>query len=544
VSSGEARLSLEFQSLRAAIRRILSVPRAARAAHWIGLGVLACTLFLGSAAQAARVTLAQFEGPRSTQLKWRVSGALKRGGHSVVPLRSPKPSAPASRFRSIAERYSLDAFITASASEGNDSSWTLTLSLRGANGEELSETITLRGSSLSDLVEEIRGNAASRLDEVLGGGSGSADADQPRRIAGRKSASDDEDEPAPPPRAAGKGRRASARASGGEVDLDADSGETRPARSASKGNKKGVSSLNAALKKQSKDKDSDTEEFNADGDGAASADESSSSENDEGKESEAPSESASEPVDEGGDSASASGKSKLPFVRLGVRAGFVSRSLTYEQDLYERLRTQKTGAGVYRLDASLFVFARSVREYFALIGSYEGAMFGDVQDADQDTTFGVRFSELQGGLRGRYPVDGNEVGLSATFGSMLAGLDDGGEADVPDFRYTFVRVAADGKMSFGQLSAMASLGLRVPTGYGEVGTAEWFPRLGGYGVEGSLGVEYRLSELIGIEASGSLRRFVLNMNSLPQDATGGVSEVAGGAVDLYLSGYIGVNFSL
>jgi hypothetical protein len=541
VSSGDAWLSLEFRSLRAAIRRIVRLPRA-RSAHWIGLSALACVLSLGSAAQAARVTLAQFEGPRSQQLKWRVSGALKRGGHSVVPLRSPKPSAPASRFRSIAERYSLDAFITASATEGNDSSWTLTLSLRGANGEELSETITLRGSSLGDLVDEIRSNAAARLDEVLGGGSGSVDADQPRRIARGRKASDDDEEATPPPAAAGKGRRASTRGGGGVVDLDAEGdSEARPARSSAK-DKKGIKGL-SAQKKASKD-DEASEEWNADGDSEASSDDAASETSEASSDGSESGSGGSEPVDDGGDSASSKAKYKLPFVKLGVRAGLVSRSLSYEQDLYDRLRTQDTAAGVYRFDASLFVFARSVREYFALIGSYEGAMFGDVQDADLDTTFGVRFSELQGGLRARYPLDGNEVGLALTFGSMLAGLDDGGQADVPDFKYTFVRVAADGRLAFGDLSALASLGVRVPTGYGEVGSDQWFPRVGGYGVEGSLGLEYRLSQLIGIEASGSLRRFVLNMNSRPTDATGGVSEVAGGAVDLYLSGYVGVNFSL
>jgi hypothetical protein len=280
--------------------------------------------------------------------------------------------------------------------------------------------------------------------------------------------------------------------------------------------------------------------WNADGD--ASSDESPSAEA-SSESTEAVGAGASEPVDDGGDAAAQSA-SKLPFVRLSVRGGFVSRSLDYEQDLYERLRTQKTGAGVYRFDASFYVFARSVREYFALIGSYEGAMFGDVQDTDRDTTFGVRFSELQGGLRARYPVDSNELGLTLAYGSLLAGLDGGGAADVPDYRYSFVRVAADGTLRFGKIWTSASLGLRVPTGFGELATDEWFPRVSGYGIEGSLGAEYRISDMIGIEATGSLRRFVLNMNSQPDDATGGVSEVAGGAIDLYLSGYIGVNFAL
>lgn len=503
----------------------------------LGLAALFAALSFGADAHAARVTLAQFEGPRSQQLKWRVSGALKRGGHEVVILRSPKPSAPAARFRSIAERYQLDAFITASASESSDSTWTLTLSLRAANGEELSQTITLRGSSLSDLVEEIRGNAAGRLDEVLGGGSGSIDGDQPRRIAGARGKGSDDEEEAPRP--AGKGRRASA-AAGGVVDLDADGADEGSTRAAPK-KKAGIKGLSATKKPSKRADDETSEEWNADGEST----EESASEASGGDSEPESSDSSATPEDEGSsDGASASDGSKMPWVKLGVRAGFVARSLTYEQDLYQRLRTQDTGAGIYRLDAAAYVFARSVRQYFALIASYEGAMFGDVQDADLDTSFGVRYSELQGGLRARYPLGQNEIGGQLTFGSMLSGLDDNDQADVPDYNYTFARVAADGTVRFGKLGATAVLGVRLPTGYGEVGTEQWFPRVGGYGLEGSLGLDYRITDLIGIEASGSLRRYVLDMDSRPQDAQLGVSEVAAGAVDLYLTGYIGMTFSL
>jgi hypothetical protein len=535
VSSGEARLPSAFREVYGAIRGISAGDRAVRkrSSRVLGLAALVAALSFGADAHAARVTLGQFDGPRSQQLKWRVSGALKRGGHDVVLLRAPKPSAPKSRFRSIAEKYQLDAFITASASASRDDSWTLTLSLRGANGEELSQTITLRGSSLSDLVEEIRGNAAGRLDEVLGGGSGSVDGDQPRRIAGARGRAGDDEEEAP--RAAGKGRRVSA-AAGGVVDLDADEeGSARPA--SKKGGSKGLSA-----KRPSKAADSEaSEEWNADGDSAGSTDESSSeasSGEPEASESSTPEDEGSSEDDSAGDAA------KMPWVKLGVRAGFVSRSLSYEQDIYQRLRSQDTGAGVYRLDAAAYVFARSVRQYFALIGSYEGAMFGDVQDADLDTSFGVRYSELQGGLRARYPIGNNEIGAQLTFGSMLAGLDDNDQAGVPDYNYTFARVAADGTWRFGKLGATALLGLRLPTGYGEVGTEQWFPRVGGYGIEGSLGLEYRISDMISVDASGSLRRYVLDMDSRPQDAQLGVSEVAAGAVDLYLSGYVGVTFSL
>ena len=66
----------------------------------------------------------------------------------------------------------------------------------------------------------------------------------------------------------------------------------------------------------------------------------------------------------------------------------------------------------------------------------------------------------------------------------------------------------------------------------------------GYGLEGLLGLEYRVTPEVALDFSGSLRRFVLTMNSEPADAREGVAEVAGGAVDQYLTGYFGLNITL
>jgi hypothetical protein len=63
-------------------------------------------------------------------------------------------------------------------------------------------------------------------------------------------------------------------------------------------------------------------------------------------------------------------------------------------------------------------------------------------------------------------------------------------------------------------------------------------------MEGSLGLEYRISKEVAFEVSTNLRRFLLQMNSRPEDALDGTAEVAGGAVDLYLGGYFGLNIAL
>jgi hypothetical protein len=116
---------------------------------------------------------------------------------------------------------------------------------------------------------------------------------------------------------------------------------------------------------------------------------------------------------------------------------------------------------------------------------------------------------------------------------------------VPGFSYTSLRAALDVDLHFGSLALRGSLGYRLPIGgYGEVSEAGWFPRMEGYGTEGSLGGEYRISKEVGFEVSANLRRYLLQMNSRPEDARQGTSAVAGGAVDLYLGGYFGLNITL
>jgi hypothetical protein len=59
-----------------------------------------------------------------------------------------------------------------------------------------------------------------------------------------------------------------------------------------------------------------------------------------------------------------------------------------------------------------------------------------------------------------------------------------------------------------------------------------------------LSLEYRISDQVAFQLGGSMRRFILTMNSKPSDAIGGVSEVAAGAVDSYFSGYFGLKLTL
>jgi hypothetical protein len=201
---------------------------------------------------------------------------------------------------------------------------------------------------------------------------------------------------------------------------------------------------------------------------------------------------------------------------------------------------------VYRLDAALFPFARPLKDRLALIGSYEGALAGTVRDERAGREFGVTFSQLEGGMRYRQPLGQHELGAQLTVGAMNAGLDGSAVASgVPEISYTLLSPAVNAALHFGPVALRASVAYQYTLGgLGEFASAEWFPRVEGSGVQGQVGLEYRISRNLSVQASGALRRFVLDMNSRPDDARRGEAEVAGGAVDLYTTGYFGLALTL
>lgn len=237
--------------------------------------------------------------------------------------------------------------------------------------------------------------------------------------------------------------------------------------------------------------------------------------------------------------------SERTTVHLRAQGGMVRHSVNYVDDLYSRLRTQSANIWVYRLEGAAYPFARPIGERLGLIASYESVIAGSVRDADLGANFEVEFSELLLGLRARHPFGPHQLGFDLTFGRLSSGLaDENDAARSPDVDYTLLRSAFDVTVDLGKLRVIGAAGFRLPLGYGEISELRWFPRVGGYGVEAALGVDYPVSRKFSVELDASARRFVLEMNSEPSDALQGTSEVAGGAVDLYLSAYVGMTFRL
>lgn len=230
---------------------------------------------------------------------------------------------------------------------------------------------------------------------------------------------------------------------------------------------------------------------------------------------------------------------------ISARAGIIHRTFDFSDDIYDRLRKQDANIWVYQVQAEVYPFEQPIGDRLGVIARYEGVLSGNVRDSDFGGNFTVIFQEVFGGVRARYPLGSNLIGFDLTFGRMRAGLEDPSHrTNMPEVSYTQLRSSLDGNFVLGPVHALVSAGFRLPLGYGEIKKADWFPRVGGYGVEAAGGLEYPLSRALSLELSGSLRRYLLEMNSEPQDAMKGLSEVAGGAVDLYLSAYLGMTFRM
>lgn len=513
-------------------------------------------LLLAAEASAARVSLLGFEGDSSTALRWRVAQILKRAGHTVLGFAPPRNPDSASELRDYAERRRVDAFVAGSSVEGSDG-WELSLTVRDADGQTMGRQLTFTAASLRGLVKELKADGQGQLDGVVRGKpSGARDGDgvdvdsaPAADLAGNLRASAAKKKRKPKKTRA---RRAAKKPRPVEVTLDEDPAPEEPT----------PIELDPTTDEGAEPPpDADAVGEPSSGSSKASgwslddqaSEEGSEEESSEEEQAERPSllardmeESSEVGVDEPSGFEEAGGAGEDPTVVVGVNAGIVRRTLVYVDDLYGRLRAPSVNTWVYQVNATVYPFAKPVKNRIGLIASYESVISGVVRDNAAGTDFPVTHSELFGGVRLRQPFGKHEVALQAALGTLATGLDDpNGVSGVPEFDYTLLRSSVDFGLHFGSVSMRGAAGYRLSLGgYGEVSEVDWFPRMEGYGLEGLLGLQYRISKEVAFDVSGTMRRFVLTMNSQPQDAVDGRSEVAGGAIDLYVSGYFGLNITL
>lgn len=231
---------------------------------------------------------------------------------------------------------------------------------------------------------------------------------------------------------------------------------------------------------------------------------------------------------------------------LRAQAGVVARSLVFSQDLYNRLRELHANAYVSRIEAVVYPPFRSqrLRGRLGFVALYEASVGGKVRDSDFDQSYSVTHSEIAGGIRARHAFERYLLSFDFMLDRLNSGLaGQSASSGVPTVTYHNLRAGLASDFSLGGSRARVATGFRVPLSYGEVSSRDWFPRVSGYGLDMTLAVSYPLSQSVSFEFGGSVRRFVLEMNPEPEDASDGFSEVAGGAIDSYLGAHVGLRFA-
>jgi hypothetical protein len=186
---------------------------------------------------------------------------------------------------------------------------------------------------------------------------------------------------------------------------------------------------------------------------------------------------------------------------------------------------------------------RGIASQIGLVGRYE-KLIGTKTNFDQGVSLSTFGQEFEVGLRGRLPLDANELGVTAAYGKHsfhVTDTDPGPTASavVPNVDYTFVRLALDGRLDLGAVAFGARVGTRLVTSTGALGET-WFPKTKTNSIEAGVEGAFKLTPVFSIVAGVDFLRYAFNFNPVPTSN----AVVAGGAVDQYISGYLALRVSI
>lgn len=232
-----------------------------------------------------------------------------------------------------------------------------------------------------------------------------------------------------------------------------------------------------------------------------------------------------------------------PF-ELGAGAHIFSRHLTYNDDIFKQLRA-------YDLTLAVAPFAHltwypgahlsgGVAAWFGFVAQIEHG-FGITSETSDGTSYDTTYQEWLLGLRVRIPIDTLELGLNVLYGNQrfeLEGEETAQTVVIPAVDYKFVQLGVDGHLALtGALTVWASFAYRLVNEAGEIDSNLWFPSADVGGIYASIGATLHI--VAGLEGRIGLdiRRYFFTMNPEPGDGV-----VAGGAVDQYLGGTVGLAY--
>jgi hypothetical protein len=243
---------------------------------------------------------------------------------------------------------------------------------------------------------------------------------------------------------------------------------------------------------------------------------------------------------------------------LDITAGLRPTHRTFT--FHDTLADVRPGQGFYQLlkyelplgpslfiDANWFPLSHVMEgpaEWIGLTGGFERtiatqSIYGE--GTKDQKTLKTDAQSFYVGARFRFPIAEHMLGLTGTYGqhSFILLGDEGPYPLIPDVKYSYIKVGLDGMFRFGDFIAGVRLGKRFVSSTGALQTV-WFPNVKTQSLEGGLTVGYRAASMLDVVAGFDWLRYAFNFNPVPIRP----SYVAGGAVDEYLSGYLGLRFHL
>src|SRR5262249_25681098 len=143
----------------------------------------------------------------------------------------------------------------------------------------------------------------------------------------------------------------------------------------------------------------------------------------------------------------------------------------------------------------------------------------------------------------RIPLGDHEVAILLGGGRHtfeVSADSSGTKPEVPSVGYAFLRAGFEARfVLFPHFSVHALAAWRRVLKKGDIQSDAWFPGATAVGVDALLGVGYEIIDGLDLQIAFNARRYGLAFNPIPGD-----KNVAGGALDQYFSGTLGVAYAL
>jgi hypothetical protein len=170
--------------------------------------------------------------------------------------------------------------------------------------------------------------------------------------------------------------------------------------------------------------------------------------------------------------------------------------------------------------------------------------------ATRENTLTTAANQYFIGIKARVPFSVHQLGFVLAYGQQEFNLlGDESAPQVPDVWYKFVKGSIEGRFRFDAISIGAHLGSRLVSNTGGL-ERDWFPgHVKTQSLEAGLELGYSLASSVDVLVGFDVIRYAFNFNPIPNTLNpnsnpGPNTVIAGGATDQFISGFLGVRYSL